>query len=112
MKFSKKMLITVAALPLLAGLGGCASKMIGERVGADLVELKEASQVSSCKNLGKLHVSVLAEVGFITRRPEDVEANLLQMARNGAVDKGGDTVVKGSSGEYGKRTFDIYKCQP
>jgi len=112
MKLSKRILLTTAMLPLLAGLSGCASKLIGERIGADLVAVKEASQVGNCKPLGKTHVSVLAEVGFITRRPEDVEANLLQMARNDAVDKGGDTVVKGSSSEYGKRTFDIYKCQP
>lgn len=109
MKLSKPMLFVALALPLLAG---CASKLIGERVGADLVELQEASQVTNCKNLGKVHVSVLAEVGFITRRPEDVEANLVQMARNSAVDRGGDTVVKGNSTEYGKRTFDVYKCKP
>ena len=108
MKLSKQILFVAFALPLLAG---CSSKLIGERVGADLVELKETPQVTNCTNLGKVHVSVLAEIGFITRRPEDVEANLVQMARNGAVDKGGDTVVKGDSTEYGKRTFDIYKCK-
>lgn len=108
MKLSKPLLITALALPLLAG---CASKLIGERIGADLVEVRESTQIASCKDLGKVTVSVLAEVGFITRRPDDVEANLLQMARNGAVDKGGDTVVKGNSSEYGKRTFDVYKCK-
>lgn len=108
MKLSKPLLITILALPLLAG---CASRLIGERIGADLVEVREPAQVTGCKDLGKVTVSVLAEVGFITRRPEDVEANLVQMARNSAVDKGGDTVVKGSSGEYGKRSFDVYKCK-
>ncbi len=108
MKLSQPLLITALTLPLLAG---CASKLIGERVGADLVEVREPAQVAACKDLGKVTVSVLAEVGFITRRPEDVEANLVQMARNSAVDKGGDTVVKGSSSEYGKRTFDVYKCK-
>ncbi len=109
MNISNKILLTLTVLPLL---GGCASKMIGERIGADLVEVRPASEVASCKPLGKTHVSVLSKVGFITRSAEDVEANLLQMARNEAVDKGGDTVVKGNSVEYGKRTFDIYRCKP
>lgn len=108
----KAIIKPISILATLALLSGCASKLIGERIGADLVEAKEASQVVSCKDLGKVNVSVLAEVGFITRRPEDVEANLLQMARNAAVDKGGDTVVKGSSNEYGKRSFAVYKCKP
>ena len=40
------------------------------------------------------------------------EANLSQVARNEAVDAGADTVVKGDSPEFGKRTFKLYKCQP
>jgi len=112
MHLSKNILLASAMLPLFFTMGGCASKLIGERVGADLVMLKEATQVGHCKPLGKTHVSVLSKVGFITRSAEDVEANLLQLARNAAVDKNGDTVVKGNSTEYGKRTFDIYKCQP
>lgn len=108
---TQTLLLSTAAVALLVGLSGCSSKLIGERIGADLVELKEAKDVVNCQSLGKTNVSVLAEVGFITRRPEDVEANLLQMARNSAVDKQGDTVVKGSSSEYGKRTFEIFKCK-
>jgi hypothetical protein len=76
------------------------------------VSLAKASEVASCQSKGKVTVSVLAEVAFITRGPEAVEANLLQLARNAAVDGGGDTVVKGNSQEYGKRTFEIYKCRP
>ncbi len=40
-----------------------------------------------------------------------MEDNLVQMARNEAVSKGGDTVVKGNSLEYGKRSFEIFKCK-
>lgn len=112
MYLSKKLWVIAASASLALGLGGCAEKLIGVREGADQVALKEANQVTQCASKGKLTVSVLAEVGFITRRPEDVEANLLQLARNGAIDKGGDAVVKGNSSEYGKRTFEIFKCRP
>ncbi len=113
MHFPGKMfVITVAGLQI-AGLGGCAgSDLIEMRQGADRVSLVNANQVGSCQRKGEINVSVLAELGFITRSAEAVEANLLQLARNGAVDAGGDTVVKGSSPEYGKRTFVIYKCRP
>jgi hypothetical protein len=112
MQFSNNLFVTAAIVPLIAVLGGCASKLIEMRPGSDQVSLANASQVASCQTKGKVTVSVLAEVAFITRGPEAVEANLLQLARNAAIDGGGDTVVKGNSQEYGKRTFEIYKCRP
>lgn len=112
MQFSKKMWVITAMVPLIAGLGGCADKLIEVRKGSDRVSLADATQVGRCQSKGKINVSVLSEVGFITRSAEAVEANLLQLARNGAIDNGGDTVVKGNSTEYGKRTFEVYKCRP
>lgn len=112
MQFSKTIGLIAASAALTAGLGGCASKMIEVRPGSDLVTVASATQVAGCQPKGKATVSVLSEVAFITRSPEGVEANLLQLARNAAVDGGGDTVVKGSSMEYGKRSFEFYKCRP
>jgi Domain of unknown function (DUF4156) len=76
------------------------------------VSLADASQVGSCKSMGKTIVSVLAKVGFIDRAPEAVEDNLYQLARNNAVDAGADTLVKGESNKFGQRTFEMYKCRP
>jgi hypothetical protein len=113
MQLSKGMSVIAAILPLIAGLSGCASSMIEVRAGSDRVSLAEANQVGSCQPKGKTTVSVLATVGiFMTRSAEAVEANLLQLARNDAVDAGADTLVKGESKELGKRTFEIYKCRP
>lgn len=113
MHFLKKYFFIMAAGLLTAGLGGCAgSDLIEMRQGADRVSLVNASQVGGCQRKGEINVSVLAEVGFITRSAEAVEANLLQLARNGAVDASGDSVVKLNSPEYGKGTFAIYKCHP
>lgn len=92
-------------------LGGCSSTLIGERLGADQIVVAEATRVSQCKSLGRTTVSVLATLGPIARSNEAVEDNLVQMARNEAVSKGGDTVVKGNSLEYGKRSFEIFKCK-
>lgn len=111
MQFSRRLLLITAMVPLIAVLNGCASNLIEVRQGSDRVSLADASQVGSCQSKGEINVSVLAEYGFINRSVEAVEANLLQLARNGAVDAGGDTVVKGNSPAYGKRTFAIYKCR-
>lgn len=112
MQLSKIVLAATVALPLMAGLGGCSSTMIGERPGSDRVSLADANQVGNCKSMGKTIVSVLAKVGFIDRAPEAVEENLYQLARNNAVDAGADTLVKGESKEFGTRTFEMYKCRP
>jgi Domain of unknown function (DUF4156) len=96
---------------LAVALAGCSSTMIGERLGADQVQLVTETQAASCKSLGRITVSVLSSLGPITRGNETVEENLLQMARNEAVDKGGDSVVKGNSNEFGKRSFEIFRCK-
>lgn len=114
MKFSKGMLVIAAIVPLLAGLNGCASRIIGVREGADRVSLADANQVADCQSKGKVTISIFAKAGItgITRSEQEVEANMYQMARNHAVDVGADTVVKGESPEFGKRTFSTYKCRP
>jgi len=112
MKFSKVILIVFIAAPLLAALSGCSSTLIGVREGSDRVSLADAKQVTACQSKGQTTVTVLAKVGFITRSVDDVEANLYQLARNNAVADGSDTLVKGESKEFGKRTYEMYKCRP
>ena len=112
MQFLKSTLIIAVKVLLITTLSGCASDLIDVRKGSERVSLAETSQVGSCQSKGEITVSVLAEVGFISRSVEAVEANLLQLARNSAIESGGDTVVKGHSPEFGKRTFAIYKCRP
>lgn len=112
MRFPRMMLAITVVLPLLAGLGGCTSMMIGERAGSDRVSLADSNQVGGCQSKGKTIVSVVAKVGFIKRLEEAVEADLYQLARNNAVDAGADTLVKGESKEFGQRTYEMYKCRP
>lgn len=106
----KKAFIVTTALLMLTGLAGCASDFIDVRTGSKQVTLADASQVAGCQSKGEITVSVLAKIGFINRSAANVEANLMQLARNGAVDSGSDTIVKGNSRAFGERTFAIYKC--
>ena len=72
------------------------------------MSLAEANEVGGCQSKGAIIISVFAKF----RVEDDVEANMYQIARNDAVDAGADTVVKGESPEFGKRTFKFYKCRP
>jgi len=107
MRFSKGMLAIVAIVPLLAGLSGCES-FVRVREGSEKVSLAEANQVGNCQSKGATIISVFAK----GRSPTVVETDMYLMARNDAVDAGADTVVKGESTEFGKRTFNLYKCRP
>jgi len=90
----------------------CTIQMVDVLPGAERVSTAEANQVTGCVSMGKVTTSVLSKVWFISRSPVGVEENLLQMARNAAAVEGGDTMVRGESSEFGKRTFAIYKCRP
>lgn len=111
MQFSKSILILTGAL-LVTGLSGCVSSMIGVREGSERVSLADANQVGNCELKRKTILGVLAKIGSLPRHPDDVEANLYQLAKNNAVDAGADTLVKGESNEFGKRLFEMYKCRP
>ena len=90
---------------------GCASSLIEKKVGSEGVAVVAADKVAGCESKGKVITSVLAKIWFINRSSESVELNLLQMARNTAVDLGADTIIKGESKQFGERTFGLYKCR-
>lgn len=109
MKLYKNVLVFSAFVMVFSG---CASQLIEVKQGSERVSVSDANQVASCESKGKATVSVLTKVGFISRSVDAVEGNLLQLARNSALDIGGDTIVKDEMPEFGKRTFAIYKCKP
>jgi hypothetical protein len=109
MKFVKNLIVISATATAIVG---CASALIDVKSGTENISVLQAQQVAACELKGKVTSSVLSKVGFVSRSVEAVEENLLQMAKNSALEDGGDTLVKGESTEFGKRTFSIYKCKP
>lgn len=110
MQIGIKVLITMSFLSM-ALLTGCASTLIEKKVGSEGVAVVGANKVSGCESKGRMTASVLAKVWFVNRSEQSVEENLLQMARNSAVDGNADTIVKGESKQLGERTYFFYKCR-
>ena len=67
--------------------------------------------MTHCQSLGKVNVNVVTDVVICNRDPYAVEANLLQLGQNNAIEIGGDSLVKDVTPEFGKQVFAIYKCK-
>jgi hypothetical protein len=95
----------------VALLCGCANSFLKPAAGSERVLLMKANQVTHCQSLGKVNVNVVTKVGIYNRDADAVEANLLQLGQNNAIELGGDTLVKDLTPEFGKQIFAVYKCK-
>ena len=107
MRKSLVVLVPVVAI-LVMGLKWVKLTPEGEKV-----RVLQASEVASCRKLGKTTVSVRAKIiGSWKRKEKKVKRDLEYQARNSAAAdfKGGDTIVAISDVEEGKQKFNVYKC--
>lgn len=74
------------------------------------VRVLSVDEVKNCKKLGKTRAMLKDKVAGVHRNEEKVKKELETLARNSAVDMGGDTVVAVSDIEEGKQVFDVYRC--
>ena len=96
--------ITASAVVLI----GCST--IKMKPGAEEVEILDASRTKDCKRIGKTRVSVLDALGFIPRGEKAIREDVRRLARNSAVDMGGDTATPESPIEKGEQTFGVFDC--
>ena len=68
------------------------------------------AQVTNCKKLGKTRAMLKDKIAGISRNQEKVKLELETLARNSAVDMGGNAVVPVSEIADGKQVFDVYQC--
>lgn len=103
----RKMFFACLAVALA---GGCT--WVELKPGAAEIVVLEEKRVANCERLGKTEVSVAAEVGFLSRVEEDVARDLQTLARNQALDMGGDTIAPLSEISGGRQIFGVYRCIP
>ncbi len=103
-----RMKLAFAAAVLSLTITGCNWVPLTEE--GELTRMVRAGEVSKCKQVGTLKVSVKARVAGIDRDAETVEIELSHLARNGAEGLGGDTVVAISEVEDGAQKYAVYRC--
>ena len=99
---------TIFLATALVGLASCS--FIETRPGANNIRVMTAADVPRCDTLGTIETSALGKLGILDRDPATIDADLVKLARNHAVDMKGDTIVPGASKRPGERQFNVYRC--
>lgn len=102
-----KTLLPLLLIPLL-GLSACT--WVKTDPGAERVQVRSSDQVRQCERLGQTTASVRDRVAAVQRRPGRVEEELETLARNSAVDLGGDTIVAEGPVRDGQRRYSVWRC--
>lgn len=104
-----KKLTSVVAIALVSLTSACTWVKVSDQ-GAS-VAVANAANVRNCEKVRTVNVRVKDNfVGSMKRNPEKVSKELTNMARNEAVQFGGDTIVPASLAQDGRQSFDVYKC--
>ena len=106
MKSLRKRIVPLVAI-LLAGCSWVTLSTEGEQV-----RVANMATVADCKRVGKTTVSTLSKVAGLSRYEESIQDELNILARNSAVELGGDTVVPLSPIVEGRQEFAVYRCNP
>lgn len=78
--------------------------------GADAVTVRTLQEVGSCKYLGTATGKTRARV-LIARSDRKVAQEVLDLARNEALNIGGNTLVPRGERVDGRQTFAVYLCR-
>lgn len=96
---------------LLLSLVVSACTWVRVEPGADDIVLLPERRVQNCQRLGTVEVSVLARVAGLDRHEEEIERDLINLARNYAVEQGADTIAALSEIKEGKQRYGAYRCE-
>lgn len=105
-----KILVKTVFLPLMAALLLSACTWVKTEPGAERVQLRSTEQVRHCERIGQTTTSVRDRVAGVQRKPGTVEEELANLARNSAIELGGDTIVADGPVRDGQRRFIVYRC--
>jgi hypothetical protein len=98
----------VFMLTVILAASGCT--WVDPVPGASRVTLVMPQHVSQCQPLGSTTSQVKAQVGPVHRSESKVQEELLTLAKNSAVEIGGDTLVAEGPPSQGTQRFRIFKC--
>ncbi len=76
------------------------------------VRVLSAEEVTKCTLVGQTTANTKAKVVGVNRHDNAVDYELTALARNAAVNLGGDTVVPAGDIIEGTQAFKVYRCVP
>ena len=91
-------------------LGACATVKLTH--GGEKARVLSSGEVANCKKRGATTVSVRPTLLTVPRQQTVIAKELQILARNSAVNMGGDTVTAISKIDNGQQTFAVYRCIP
>lgn len=89
-------------------LGACS--WVDLKTEAEDILVLKPFQAKQCEQKGRTTSQVLDKIWFVNRNQEKMAEELATLARNTAVDMGGNAVVADSEIAEGKQTFLILDC--
>lgn len=95
---------------LIALTSGCT--WVKPKEGVEAIALVKFAAVAQCEKLRTTTSYVKQKVGFVNRSSKKVALELRTLAKNSALEAGGDTIVQLSEVNEGEQKFGIYRCRP
>ena len=80
--------------------------------GGEKARVLSSAEVVNCQKRGATTVRVKPTLLTIRRQPTVIAKELEILARNSAINMGGDTVSPISKIEKGQQTFSVFRCVP
>ena len=74
------------------------------------VSIREEGQVSDCKKVARITSKSKDKIMGVKRNQEKLKEELETLARNEALEYGGNVLVPASEIKEGKQSFFVYKC--
>ena len=104
----KKMIITALAMSFLVA---CSKQLVKEEPGSENVTIANSIDQNSCILKAQVKVRM---TGYAERRDDYTEQDDIRLAKNAAVEQGGNTIYRLDHPEDGKGTqsavYQIYNC--
>jgi len=104
--------IMKSAMVVLLSLYVAACTWVDVSPQGEKVRVLTANEVNACEHVGKTTVNTAAKLAGLERHAHKVQSELNTLARNSAVEIGGDTVVPVDTPVEGRQVFEVYRCMP
>jgi hypothetical protein len=93
---------------LVLFLGACAGS--GGVPPGETVRIVTAEQLTDCRNVGSVHVSVIDKLQQLQKIEGGVANELLRLAKQSAEQLGGNAIVEMTNITDGSQSFEAFRC--